>query len=260
MPSQSARDQRRLARQRKRRLDRGLDSLGRQVQLALGLVELLAKALQLLLKPPLEGQHPLDRLGLALGIPRVERARAHAEHGLLDLLGDHRADLAEVLADRLHLVHGPGEELEIAVEVARAPAFQVLSVEAGRDEVEDLHLIGALAVAIDAAVALLEPVRVPGDLVVDQLRAVVLEVDALGRRIGGEQDANVGLIRPGLEGGLDLLALVLRHAAEQEEQSVVASEAARGEQLEQPLLGRAVLGEDDDALVGPFAVRPDIGL
>ena len=84
-----------------------------------------------------------------------------------------------------------GEELEVAVEVARAPAFEVLSVEARPDEVEDQHLIGALAVAVDAAVALLEPVRVPGDLVVDQLRAVVLEVDALGRRVGREQDADV---------------------------------------------------------------------
>ena len=57
--------------------------------------------------------------------PRPASYRAgepHAEHGVLDLLGDHRADLAEVLADRLHLVHRPIEELEVAVEVARAPA------------------------------------------------------------------------------------------------------------------------------------------
>ena len=50
------------------------------------------------------------------------------------------------------------------------------------DEVVDPHRLRLLAVAVDAAVPLLQPVGVPRDLVVDQAVAVVLEVDALRRR------------------------------------------------------------------------------
>ena len=52
-----------------------------------------------------------------------------------------------------------------------------------------------LAVAIDAAVALLHHVRVPGNLDVDQVVAVVLEVDAFRSGVGREQDANGRHIR-----------------------------------------------------------------
>ena len=47
-----------------------------------------------------------------------------------------------------------------------------------------------LPVAIDAAVALLHHVRIPRNLDVDEVVAVVLEVDALGGGIGREQDAD----------------------------------------------------------------------
>ena len=46
-----------------------------------------------------------------------------------------------------------------------------------------------LPVAVDAPVALLQPVRVPRDFVVDQPVAMVLEVQAFGGGIGGKQDA-----------------------------------------------------------------------
>ena len=74
-------------------------------------------------------------------------------------------------------------------------------VVAGGHEVEDVDCPRLLAVAVDAAVALLHHVRVPGDLDVDELRAVVLEVDALAGGVGGEQDADLGAflgrVRPG---------------------------------------------------------------
>ena len=54
-----------------------------------------------------------------------------------------------------------------------------------RDEVEDQAVL-LLAVAVDAAHALFQPHRVPGDVVVDHQPAE-LEVDALARRLGGHQ-------------------------------------------------------------------------
>src|ERR1700686_2912118 len=46
----------------------------------------------------------------------------------------------------------------------------------------------ALAVPIDAAVALLHAVGVPGDLIVDEAMAVALEVDTFAGGVGGEED------------------------------------------------------------------------
>ena len=63
-----------------------------------------------------------------------------------------------------------------------------------------------LAVAVDAADALLEPVRVERDVEVDQSVAVVLEVDALAGGVGGEQDPHGRLGGVLVESGTDQLA------------------------------------------------------
>ena len=120
----------------------------------------------------------------------------------------------------------------------------------------DLDFIGTLAVSVDAAVALLHAVRVPWDLVVDEPGAVVLQVDALGGRVGGEEDAHGALLRIVLEGRLHRLALLGVHAAV-EERHALAPEPFVGEAFLQPLLGRPVLGEDDDAGVGPGTTGAD---
>jgi len=64
-----------------------------------------------------------------------------------------------------------------------------------------------LTVAIHPAVTLLHAVRIPRDLVMDELPAVILEVDALRRCIGGEQDANGGILGIGLKSGFDAFAI-----------------------------------------------------
>ena len=114
-----------------------------------------------------------------------------------------------------------------------------------------------LAVAVNAAVALLHPVRVPGDLEVHQAVAVVLQVDALGSGVGGQQDAHEALCGAGLERGLDALALRVVHAAVQRQQALAGGQPLRRQDLLQPVLGGPVLGEEDHPLVGPLAVRLD---
>jgi hypothetical protein len=91
--------------------------------------------------------------------------------------------------------------------------------------VEDPDLAGGLAVTVDAAVALLQAVGVPGDFVVDQPVAVPLQVDALAGGVGGEQDADRRQARVGLELGLDPLPLPLVHAAVQHGQPLAAEPA-----------------------------------
>ena len=67
---------------------------------------------------------------------------------------------------------------------------RTLSLVADGCEVADLGRLG-LAVTVDAADALLEPVGVERDVEVDQSVAVVLQVDALAGGVGGEQDPHL---------------------------------------------------------------------
>src|SRR5271157_1386611 len=57
------------------------------------------------------------------------------------------------------------------------------------DQVPEMADLG-LADAVDTAEALLEPVRVPGKVVVDH-QVGALEVDALSGRVGSDQDLHV---------------------------------------------------------------------
>ena len=109
----------------------------------------------------------------------------------------------------------------------------------------------SLAVPVDAAVPLFQAVRVPGDLEVDHPGAVVLEVDALGGGVGGQQDADGTVLGVGLEGRLDPLPVLRVHAAVHRHQAVAAREPLRSQDALEPVLGGPVLGEDDDPLDRP---------
>ena len=112
-----------------------------------------------------------------------------------DLVG--RPQVGHDLGD-LGALPGPGSRTS----VGRVPS----TLAVGR-EVADVRVVG-LPVPIDAADPLLEAVRVERDVEVDQPMAVVLEVDAFARRIGGQQNADLG---PGgvlVEAGTDEFALL----------------------------------------------------
>ena len=92
---------------------------------------------------------------------------------------------------------------------------------------------------------MLEPVGVPGQVVVHhEVRA--LEVDALPRRIGRDQDLHFGVV---LEGLLDLQALFAPDAAVDHRHSFRATKDRLNPALE--VVERVlVLGEDDQLLLG----------
>ena len=110
------RDQRRLARQRQGHLDDLLDVVGRQPQFPPCLPVLLHQGLHLLLQVTLEPEHLADRLGISLCVFGVQGG-APSQHGLFDLLGDHRPDLAEVFPDRFDLERHPHQELKVGLHV-----------------------------------------------------------------------------------------------------------------------------------------------
>ncbi len=117
---------------------------------------------------------------------------------------------------------------------------------------EDLRIV-LLAVTIDAPVALLHAIGIPGDLVVHQAMAVALQINALRGGIGGEQHPHRALLGRRLEGRLDPLALVVGHPAIQRQQAVALGQALGSEQRLQPLLGCPILGKDNHPLVRPLA-------
>ena len=73
-------------------------------------------------------------------------------------------------------------------------------------EVVAADLVRRLQLAVDPPVALLDPPRVPRQVEVEQVGAVRLEVQALPRRVGRDQDPQRVLGRVGVEAPLDLLA------------------------------------------------------
>jgi len=180
---------------------------------------------------------------------------APAEHGVAHLVGQHGADRAEVVTDLLDLVRHLREEPELGGERGR-----VVLPSLG-DEVADLDEGVRLAVAVDTAVALLQPGRVPRDLPVEHPPAVQLEVDALRGGVGGHQDPHRRPGWTGLELGLRALTVVGVHAPVEggDPLAPVAAEPVGEEEVDQPLLGVPVLSEDDDPLVVPPASRGPAG-
>ena len=106
-----------------------------------------------------------------------------------------------------------------------------------------------LADAVDAAEALLDPVRVPREVVVDH-EVGALEVQALAGGVGRDQDPGVDVLGEQL---FSLGALITPDAAVDGDDGVAAAEEI-ADALGEVLKGVAVLGEDDDLLAGDHRV------
>ena len=162
-----------------------------------------------------------------------------------------------VLAPNQAAVHGAVEDLveraEILAYLVRLANHVIEKVQVGiggADEVMHGHVAG-LAVAVDAAVALLQPRRIPGAVVVEQVAGGAVQVEPLRRGVRRDEHAHRRCRI--VERGLDVLPVGLVHAAgaaaaEQREHAVagVALAQAPGQVVE----GGLVLREDDQAFVG----------
>ena len=93
----------------------------------------------------------------------------------------------------------------------------------------DVDLGVLLTVPIHATVSLLHPVRIPRNLVVNELPAVVLEIDALRGGVRRQQNPDGRFRRVGLKSGLDPLAILRSHAAVDGQQTIRAPQFLGGE-------------------------------
>ena len=132
----------------------------------------------------------------------------HVADHLLQLVGGE--DVAQDVEDLARVVR-----IEVFLDLLE-PLEELLEHAAfagvGGDEVEDEAVL-LLAVAVDAAHALLQADGVPGDVVVDHEPAE-LEVDAFARRLGGHQDLGLLAELPlGVDAGAGRVAVADLHAA-----------------------------------------------
>jgi len=156
------------------------------------------------------------------------------QRGLTEDLAEHVEDLA---AQRLALLVELGEQLVEHVALARLQRHEVPQVA---------HL--GLADAVDAAEALLQPVRVPGQVVVDhQVRP--LQVQAFAGGVGRQQDLHSLILREGI---LHLASLLAPHPAVDHDHRLRPPEQ-RGDAVMQVGQRVTVLGEDDE--LAPTALR-----
>ena len=222
------------------RFEQALAALDLRLQVLLA----LARGLELLLGDALLLRIEVRLLDLARQSLGVAVADALAEPAL-DVVVDHLREAAELLLDGLGL---PDEHLEHAV-LDALRQHEVVAADFG----------GRLELAVDAAVALLDAAGVPGQVEVEEVRAVRLEVQALAGGVGREQDAQRVLRGIGVEPALDLLApRAAREAVDHLDALVGAIGALDGlleDRLQVALRAFAVLGEDQDAAVVPLRRR-----
>ena len=145
-------------------------------------------------------------------MPRLWEVEGELGAGVL-----HEQPFAEHLLDDLG-VHGHGD-----VDAELVTDASVLAEEHLEDEAIDgvvFAIIGqgadglaALAIAVDAALALLVAGGVPGEVVVDHGVEEVLEVDALGEAVGADEDAAGVLLEGGIQvGDVGVVVLVVVQA------------------------------------------------
>ena len=81
------------------------------------------------------------------------------------------------------------------------------------DEVVAEDFVFGLELAVDPAVPLLHAAGIPRHVEVEEVPAMGLEVESLARGVGRDEDPDGMLLRVGVEGALDLLALGLGRRA-----------------------------------------------
>ena len=154
-------------------------------------------------RPEALGVHVADDPGLDVGDVRLAGVQV-AEQLLQQVAGEDLADDVEDLVG----AELPADLAEPVQELGQhAPLVGV-----HRDEVEDQAVV-LLAVAVDAAHALLQPHGVPGDVEVDHEPAE-LEVDPLAGRLGRDQDLGLLLeLALGVDAGARRVAVADLHPA-----------------------------------------------
>jgi hypothetical protein len=165
-----------------------------------------------------------------------------------DALLDHLTGRPELGADRLGLAD---ERVEDDV---------LFPLHVNEVAAEDLRR--RLQFAVDAAIALLQPRRVPRQIDMDQVVAAGLQIDALASGVGADQDTQRFGRRFGVEGELDRLAAVCSGDAGEDADPLVGAIGVIERLLQpalQPAPGILPFSEKDQPPVVPSSRRHHVG-
>ena len=203
-------------------------------------------------KPSCLGGLGFRRCGIQIATP--------AEHSFFNLPGDDRSNAAEILPNGIDLEDGTHQIFEISRDIAGFDG----SVCDSRGKtfphrMPDEDSIFLLSMTVDATVALFHDIWIPRNLDMDEVVAVVLQVNTFRGRVGREQNANRRNVRMRLERSFDRLALVRQHASMQIHQSIAAVSVG-SEYLMEPRMGGPVFGEQNHALSIPVSIRLQMAL
>ena len=154
-----------------------------------------------------------------------------------------RQDFADYV-EHCVVVKGVADLLQLVQQSLEHPSLNGV----GRYEVED-EAIALLAVAVDAAHALFEPVRIPRDVVVEE-DVAALKVDALPSRLSGDQhlDGTFAELLFGIEPAPRFVARAGLHAAV----DAADAEAPSLQVFHQVVKGVLELSEEQQPLIGPI--------
>ena len=127
-------------------------------------------------------------------IERVDQARHPTEQVLGKACEQRFVQTNRIGADAQGIGHDrqAGPRLFVFGDQAQQQSF----LERTREKQVAYFRIVALPVAVDAAVALFQPVRVVRQIQMDQVEAALVQVQALGQRVGADQDDPVFLRAP----------------------------------------------------------------
>ena len=118
-----------------------------------------------------------------------------------------------------------------------------------------------LKLAVDAAIALFEARGIPGNVEVEEIGAMGLEVEAFAGGVGGEEDANGVTVRRGVKSVFDALPVhAIGFAAIDTDAAFWVAEGGKEffELVAEIDEGVFVGGEDDDAPVVPLAAGEEV--
>ena len=195
-------------------------------------------------------EEPLELVAVDHAFHRPVEPRLHLGIvAVADGVHEHLAQGLLVEEPPEHVVDLAAQRLALDLELLQEPHIHVALAGVLGDEVPQVADL-ALADAVDAAEALLEPVGVPGQVVVHH-QVGTLQVHALARGVVGDEDQHLGIVHEGVN---DPAALLAGHRAVDLYHGLVPAEPVADAATQ---VGERVLELAEDDELPPVAVVVD---
>ncbi len=143
-----------------------------------------------------ESQHSANRLIFAFCQGGIQFTTL-AQHGLFNLLGDHRADFPQVFTDLFDFFHCPEKKFQVGCQaVVISGNKRLLFPVPFGDKMINQYIFG-LPMAVEATVTLLKAIGISGDFHVDDAMTMILQVNSFRCSIGCQENPDTARFQGG---------------------------------------------------------------